>query len=97
MYNVFLNVTGDETLVFRGNFKEVNQYEDNLRDKIREMDPEGNTYSCVVVSDDRIEKRIASIEIWESITEEEKKEEVTVSGWTYIKSIYDAMHLIKSR
>lgn len=38
MYNVFLNVKGDETLVFRGNFKEVNQYEDSLRDRIRAMD-----------------------------------------------------------
>jgi hypothetical protein len=97
MYNVFLNVKGDETLVFRGYFKEVNQYEDSLRDRIRAMDPEGNIYSCVVVSDERLEKRIAAIEKWESLTEEEKKEEVTVSGWTYIKSIYDAMHLIKSR
>ena len=61
------------------------------------MDPEGNTYSCVVVSDERLEKRIAAIEKWESLTEKEKKEEVTVGGWTYIKSIYDAMHLIKSR
>jgi hypothetical protein len=97
MYNVFLNVKGDETLVFRGNFKEVNQYEDSLRDRIRAMDPEGNVYSCVVVSDERLEKRIAAIEKWESLTEKEKKEEVTVGGWTYIKSIYDAMHLIKSR
>ncbi len=97
MYNVFLNVKGDETLVFRGNFKEVNQYEDDLRDRIRNMDPEGNAFSCVVVSDERLEKRIAAIEKWESLTEEEKADQVTVNGWTYIKAIYDAMHLIKSR
>lgn len=97
MYNVFLSVKGDETLVYRGSFKQVNQFEDVLRDKIMKLDPEGNECNCIVVSDERIEKRIAAIEKWEKLTEEEKQEQVTVNGWTYIKAIYDTMHLIKSR
>ena len=97
MYNVFLSVGGDETLVYRGSFKQVNSYEDELRSEIRAKDPDGNELDCYVVSDDQIEKRVAAIAKWEALTEEEKHDLVTVRGWNYIRSVYDAMHLIKSR
>lgn len=97
MYNVFLSVKGDETLVYRGSFKQVNNYEDTLRDEIRKHDPDGEELECYVISDEQIEKRVAAIEKWENLTEEEKNDHITVGGWQYIRSVYDAMHLIKSR
>ena len=97
MYNVFLSVKGDETLVYRGAFKKVNEYEDALRDQIRAQDPDGDELDCYVISDEQIEKRVAAIEKWEHLTEEEKNDYVTVGGWKYIRAVYDAMHLIKSR
>lgn len=96
MYNVFLRVKGDETLVFRGAFKEVNHYEDELWEEIRKRDPDGDALDCYVISDEQIEKRVAAIRTWEHMTKEEREDIITVGGWNYIRSVYNAMHLIKS-
>ena len=96
MYSVFLSVKGDETLVFRGSFMEVNDYEDHLREEIARLDPEGDKLDCYVISDERLQKRVDAIEKWNSLSQEEKEDLVTVNGRKYIRSIYDVMHQIKN-
>ena len=92
MYNVFLANKLEKNLIFRGTKEEAHEVCENLRRECAKTDPQGIVSGAFVLSDEEIEKSRTAAQIWDTLTDEEKADKITVDGRTYIRKIYELNH-----
>lgn len=92
MYNLYLSTRGIEELVASGELQEIGKQADSLRTEISKVDPERVEMDCYVLSDEQIDRINQSRKLWDSLTEEDKKDIIEVDGRKYIKKIWLANH-----
>ena len=85
-YALILNTRGIEEVVDVSNdFEEISLKEKALQKECRRVDPEGVEIGCYVRTDEE-DKRIAEFNaFWDTLTDEQKKETITIDGKIYAK------------
>ena len=92
MYNVYLASKFEKTLVFRGEKEQAIVYLESLRKECRAKDPEGTALDCFMWSDEELERQRKTLELWDSLTDEDKKDFIEVGDKKFIRKIYEYNH-----
>ena len=85
MYYVIENRNFIETILFSGTKEECVAYEDARRKKYKDR----TVVDCFIQSETERKKVLLVSDFWNSLTEEEKKETITINGKKYNKALYD--------
>lgn len=92
MYNLYISLKGSKKLIARGTKEEISKREDEVRAELRKEDSEGALIDVYTMSDAEIEKLEKARNLWDTLTEEDKKDYIVVDGKKYIRKIYEAQH-----
>ena len=92
MYNLYISLKGSKKLIARGTKEEISIKEDEIRAELRKEDQDGALIDVYVMSDAEIEKLEKARNLWDTLTEEDKKDYIVVDGKKYIRKIYEAQH-----
>lgn len=88
IYYIFKSIKGERELYASTEDKAYAvELEDKLRKELRSIDNDGAIMDCYIRTDEQLKAERSAADRWERLTEEEKKETVTIDGRKYVKAI----------
>ena len=92
LYALILSTRGNEEVVAVGTREEMVKREDPLRKECRKYDPDGAEMDCYIISEAEARKVEEGKKLWESLTEEDKKDIIEIDGRKYVRKIWERNH-----